>query len=90
MKAGLNYRAYLLRLWPAADTQWRASLEDPHTGERRAFATLEQLWEYLNQVTQAGCVSGEREPPASAAPELTGSASRWGAISSEGDQESRM
>jgi hypothetical protein len=46
------YQVYLLRLWPASVSQtgptaWRASLENPHTGERLGFASLEQLFTYL-------------------------------------------
>ncbi len=44
-----QYHSYLLRLWctetPARS--WRASLEDPHTGERVGFAGLEQLFTFL-------------------------------------------
>jgi hypothetical protein len=46
------YRSYLLRLWQARSGEravWRASLESPHTGERRAFASLEQLTAFLQQ-----------------------------------------
>ncbi len=45
-----HYQAYLLRLWLTADEKgslWRASLEDPHTGERLTFATLERLFAFL-------------------------------------------
>jgi hypothetical protein len=47
-----SYRAYLLRLWrvnseAARRTEWRASLEDPRTGERLGFANLEQLFAFL-------------------------------------------
>lgn len=44
-----NYCSYLLRLWRSetSDLGWRASLEDPRTGERVGFATLEQLFAYL-------------------------------------------
>lgn len=48
-----RYRAYLLRFWeergqhPSLPTVWRYSLEDPHTGERRGFASLEALVEDL-------------------------------------------
>jgi hypothetical protein len=66
MNAGANYRVYLLRLWRVTDAQWRASLEDPHTGERQAFATLEQLLEYLIHATQFGFVAFEHEKPAPA------------------------
>jgi hypothetical protein len=37
------YRAYLLRLWQVEHADrpvWHASLEDPHTGERRGLADL--------------------------------------------------
>jgi len=46
------YQAYLLRLWRArykGKWQWRASLESPHTGERQAFASLEQLFTFLDE-----------------------------------------
>lgn len=44
-----QYRSYLLRIWRAdtLDRCWRASLEDPRTGERVGFASLEQLFAYL-------------------------------------------
>jgi hypothetical protein len=50
------YRAYLLRLWQASSndhTVWRASLENPHTGERHAFATLDALFVFLGAETSA-------------------------------------
>jgi hypothetical protein len=49
------YFSYLLRLWQAGDgsqRQWRASLEDPHSGELRGFASLEELTAFLRQQTQ--------------------------------------
>jgi hypothetical protein len=49
-----SYRAYLLRLWRTAEAHLRASLEDPHTGEQRAFATLEQLVAFLDNATGGG------------------------------------
>ena len=44
-----KYRSFLLRLWcvDTADSCWHASLEDPHTGERIGFASLEQLFAFL-------------------------------------------
>jgi hypothetical protein len=45
-----RYLSYLLRLWEASsggELVWRASLEDPHTGERRGFAGLGELIAYL-------------------------------------------
>ena len=45
-----RYLAYLVRLWTVhdnGDVVWRASVEDAHTGERRAFADLDGLVEFL-------------------------------------------
>jgi len=54
----LNYQAYMLRLWStqqekSADRRWRFSLEDPRTGERLGFATLEALVNFLQAQTCA-------------------------------------
>ena len=46
--SALHYRSYLLRLWcEKPDRRWRASLEDPRTGKRIGFASLEQLFAFL-------------------------------------------
>ena len=45
-----SYQAYLLRLWQDhRDGQplWRASLENPHTGQRLGFADLSQLFAFI-------------------------------------------
>jgi hypothetical protein len=56
-----KYQAYLLRLWRESSQQtWRAMLEDPHTGDQRAFATLEQLFTYLQQQTQVTPAKGDK------------------------------
>jgi hypothetical protein len=57
MKEQPEYLSYLLRLWrvsgqgesqsPLPKATWRASLEDPHTGERQGFASLDALVEFL-------------------------------------------
>jgi hypothetical protein len=49
----LRYHSYLLRFWEdrsqsAADPAvWRFSLEDPRTGERQGFATVQALLTFL-------------------------------------------
>ena len=46
------YFSYLLRLWQTMDEGqlvWRASLENPHTGERRGFANLQMLHAFLEE-----------------------------------------
>ncbi len=61
-----QYRAYLLRLWNAntsGPSAWRASLEDTHTGERRGFADLEQLYAFLAEQI-GGSPDGEGSAPA--------------------------
>ena len=52
-----RYQAYLLRLWLAGDDDaavWRASLEDPRTGERRGFADVESLLAFLSEMYRPG------------------------------------
>jgi hypothetical protein len=49
-----HYLSYLLRLWQASegDTQvWRASLDSPGTRERQGFASLEDLFDFLQAQT---------------------------------------
>ena len=41
------YLSYLLRLWGAGKGAWRASLESPMTGERHGFASLKDLFAFL-------------------------------------------
>ncbi len=50
-----HYVAYLVRLWReegSDPTVWRASVEDPHTAERRGFSDLARLFEFLRQQTE--------------------------------------
>ena len=45
-----GYVAYLLRFWQmssGASAVWRASLDDPRTGERKGFADLASLFAFL-------------------------------------------
>lgn len=48
-----RYISFLLRLWrdESSPSAWRASLEDAATGERKGFATLEMLTEFLVKST---------------------------------------
>jgi hypothetical protein len=57
-----EYLSFLLRLWQvdggdkqagAGATIWRASIENPLTGERRGFASLDALFVFLRQQTGA-------------------------------------
>ncbi len=44
------YRSYLLRLWRSKDEStisWFASLEDPVSGERKGFSSLDALVTFL-------------------------------------------
>ena len=49
------YVAYMLRLWQAGSRDgqpvWRASLENPHTGERLAFGDTKALFAFLADLT---------------------------------------
>jgi hypothetical protein len=49
-----NYYSYLLRLWSADDQGqviWRALLEDPRTGARLHFSSLQRLFAFLEDQT---------------------------------------
>jgi len=50
----IRRRSYLLRLWcidEPGNLNWQASLEIPETGERIGFASLEELFTYLMDLT---------------------------------------
>jgi hypothetical protein len=58
-----DYVAYLLRLWRETggeSNRWRASLLDPHSGERVGFGSLEELFEFLHRQVVAATHSDER------------------------------
>jgi hypothetical protein len=62
-----KYISYMLRLWQAvseAGGAWRASLEDPRTGERTGFAELDALFGYLIERTSGdpGALAGPDDP----------------------------
>ena len=64
-EARRRYCAWLLRCWevrgqgPEPLITWRYSLENPHSGEHRAFASLEALVAFL----RAELTPGRDEPP---------------------------
>lgn len=48
-----TYQAYMLRIWQESDDlPWRASLQNPHTGEQKNFATLAHLYAFLERQTK--------------------------------------
>ena len=61
-----DYISYLLRLWRSSDVSsggkatWRASLENPHTGERTGFASLDALCHFLRQQTATASGSEDK------------------------------
>jgi hypothetical protein len=67
-----RYLSYLLRLWqegggeqPRGDMHrdaplWRASLESPQGGERLGFASLEDLYAYLDAQTRSSSSGTQR------------------------------
>ena len=72
MKQRRRYLAYLLRLWkegaaPGGEAlggspdplQWRASLEWPQSGRLQAFASLEDLFAFLEEETRSGSPGSE-------------------------------
>ena len=58
------YIAYLVRLWRARHAGawvWRASLEDPHTGELQGFADIESLFAHLRHQTDDQAEDKEKQ-----------------------------
>jgi hypothetical protein len=55
-----DYFSYLLRIWREG-ARWRASLHDPHTGERVGFATLDDLVKYLYHQVDTSASTDENE-----------------------------
>jgi len=68
MKQQRRYLSYLLRLWqesvgdpPAGDPPpWRASLQSPQSDELRGFASLVDLFTFLENETRSGSRGSER------------------------------
>ena len=60
-----RYRSYLLILWeergrePSSAGEWRFRLEDPHTGKRMGFRSMDELFGYLQQQTGTAAGTGE-------------------------------
>jgi hypothetical protein len=55
------YQSYLLRIWKDnLDGDWRASLQNVATDECQNFATLNDLYEYLERQSKANFVSQAR------------------------------
>jgi hypothetical protein len=51
----IAYQSFLLRLWLEEHdevTSWRASMEDPHTGQQLFFFQQIDLNNFLDQLTQ--------------------------------------
>jgi hypothetical protein len=54
MKKQAGYYSFLLRLWQVKEDggqEWRATLENVESGEKRGFTNVEDLLAYLSQVT---------------------------------------
>jgi len=71
MPPEIAYKSYLLRLWRTGSPQpvWRASLEEPHTGQLLHFATLERLFAFLEDQTVS--VPGDHTSPLNDATEAS-------------------
>lgn len=67
MNERCRYLSYMLRMWETSDGEsqiWRASLESPGSGQRRGFADLQSLMDFLaDQTERQDEHDGERETP---------------------------
>jgi hypothetical protein len=60
------YQTYVLRMWRVrcqGKWQWRVFIKSPHTAERHAFGSLEQLFDFLSEKCeqQNSVVEGEMQ-----------------------------
>jgi hypothetical protein len=49
----MGYRSFLLRVWyfkQNGELTWRASLENPRSGQKHVFTSLETLHEFLSNL----------------------------------------
>ncbi len=59
-----TYRSYLLRLWQVEQNgnfTWRCSLEEARTGQRRNFASLQALLDFLLAETNEQLIATKEE-----------------------------
>jgi len=58
-----DYYAYLLRLWreEGPEENWRASLENARTGERIGFASLADVFGYLDRQLKPVLPAAQKE-----------------------------
>jgi len=50
-----TYFSYLLRMWQVLREDkfvWMATLDDSHTGERRSFTSMQELYAFLSQYVE--------------------------------------
>lgn len=50
-----RYHSYLIRFWQVPDAEpqdWRVSLEDPRTGEKRHFPNLQAAFVFFHEALQ--------------------------------------
>jgi hypothetical protein len=66
MSIHTRYASYLLRLWQMQNDQqtiWVASIQDPATGEKRPFASVGALLQFLQaEFGECGSVDGSEWP----------------------------
>jgi len=67
-----HYAAYMLRIWLVGEGDgavWRASLENPHTGECSVFVNSEALYAFLESLARNWPLSGTEPSEISASPD---------------------
>lgn len=62
MESSGSYQAYMLRMWSverSGQAVWRASLEDPFSGEILGFPNIDALIDYLRELVGNYQIEGE-------------------------------
>lgn len=58
--ASLPQLVYVVRLWQSDSTDqatWRASVQNPGSGERHIFANLEEFFAFVEEQTRSACAA---------------------------------
>ena len=61
-----DYLSYLVRLWrmKGSAAAWRGSIENPYTGERLGFGSMDELFAFLREQTDMLPGKEEAKSPA--------------------------
>jgi hypothetical protein len=59
-KTKVDFKSFLFRLWRDRDVDsWRGTLENPHDGKKFTFANINNLIDFLKEISEDIRIMGE-------------------------------